>query len=104
MLVRTTYGIGESTSKDRGRTWGPLRPSPAALYHAERCLAICTENGIADFDIAFAYEAMARAYAVAGEAEKSQEYVDLAEKAAQEIEEEGNRDYFLSELGTIADH
>jgi predicted neuraminidase len=32
MLVRTTYGIGESTSSDRGRTWGPLRPSP--IQHA----------------------------------------------------------------------
>ena len=28
MLVRTTYGIGQSISADRGRTWGPLRPSP----------------------------------------------------------------------------
>jgi predicted neuraminidase len=28
MLARTTYGIGESSSTDRGRTWGPLRPSP----------------------------------------------------------------------------
>jgi len=28
MLVRTRYGIGESTSKDRGKTWSPLVPSP----------------------------------------------------------------------------
>jgi predicted neuraminidase len=27
MLVRTTYGIGESVSTDRGRTWGPGGPS-----------------------------------------------------------------------------
>lgn len=27
MLVRTSYGIGESTSMDRGRTWSPLRHS-----------------------------------------------------------------------------
>jgi predicted neuraminidase len=26
-LVRTSYGIGESSSRDRGRTWGPGRPS-----------------------------------------------------------------------------
>ena len=28
MLVRTTYGLGESTSSDRGETWAPLSPSP----------------------------------------------------------------------------
>ena len=27
MLVRTTYGIGESLSTDRGRTWSPGKPS-----------------------------------------------------------------------------
>ena len=36
MLVRTKYGIGESTSTDRGRTWSPLSPSsiqhPAARF------------------------------------------------------------------------
>lgn len=63
---------------------------------------ICTENEIADFDIAFAYEALARAYAVAGKAGKSREYSELAEQAAEQIEEEGNREYFLSELGTVA--
>lgn len=28
MLVRTTYGIGESISTDRGRTWTPGKPTP----------------------------------------------------------------------------
>ncbi len=28
MLVRTSYGIGESISKDRGETWSALVPSP----------------------------------------------------------------------------
>ena len=30
----------------------------AALYHAERCLELCTENGIGDWDLAAAYEAL----------------------------------------------
>ena len=40
MLVRTKYGIGESTSTDRGRTWTPLSPSsiqhPAARFFISR--------------------------------------------------------------------
>jgi hypothetical protein len=76
------------------------RPEPA-LYHAQRSLTLCTENDIGDFDLAFAYEALARAYAVAGDAVKGQEHVALAEQAGQQIEDEGNRDYFLSELKTV---
>jgi len=100
--------IGTPLEFERGewqisRVYAVLNRTQPALYHAERCLAICTEHGIEDFDIAFAYEALARAYAAAGRAGKSQEYMSLAGQAAQEIEEEGNRDYFLSELGTISD-
>ena len=76
------------------------RPEPA-IYHAHRCLALCEANQIGDFDIAFAYEALARAYAIAGGSEKSQEYVRLAGQAAEQIESEDNRDYFLSELATV---
>lgn len=40
MLVRTTYGIGESVSTDRGRTWSPLKPSdiehPTARFFIRR--------------------------------------------------------------------
>jgi hypothetical protein len=78
------------------------RPQPA-LHHAKRCLEICEANGIGDFDLAFAYEALARAYAVAGEATRSREFVSLAEKAAEAIEDEGNRKYTLSELTSVKD-
>ena len=77
--------------------------SEAAIYHAQRCLDICQENDIADFDIAFAYEGLARAYAVAGDAEKSLEYIELANQAGGQIEEEGNREYFMRELRTVND-
>ena len=40
MLVRTNYGIGESTSADRGRTWSPVTPSeiqhPTARFFVRR--------------------------------------------------------------------
>lgn len=37
-----------------------------ALHHAERCLAATTAAGLADFDLAYAHEARARALALAG--------------------------------------
>lgn len=41
-----------------------LGRSAAAVYHAERCLEHCTENGVGDWDLASAYEALPRAHRV----------------------------------------
>lgn len=99
--------IGTSLEFERGewqisRVYSILNRSEAAIHHARRCYAICTESGIGDFDIAFAYEALARAYAVAGDAVKSSEYIRLGEKAGELIEDKDNREYFIGELQGIA--
>ncbi|HUW12703.1 MAG TPA: hypothetical protein VM537_23455 [Anaerolineae bacterium] len=60
-------------------------------------------NGIADFDLAFAYEALARAHAIACDADKSQTCLLQAQQASESIEGEGNREYVAGELQTIAD-
>ena len=43
MLVRSNYGIGESLSTDRGRTWSPVSQAdikhPAARFHIRRLLS-----------------------------------------------------------------
>ncbi len=75
------------------------RPEPS-LYHAKRCLSTCEEYKIGDFDIAFAYEAMARAYAIKGGA-KSKMFLEKAKKAGGAISKEDDKKYFLSELETI---
>ena len=72
-----------------------------ALYHAKRCLDICMENDIGDWDIAFAYEANARAYAVAGKKEEYEKFIEPANKAGEQIKEKGDKDYLFSELKTI---
>jgi len=100
--------IGTPLQFERGewqisRVYAVLNRPQAAIYHAQRCLDICTANQIGDFDIAFAYEALARAYAIAGESEKSREYVRLAQQAGEQIEDEGNREYFSSELRTVTE-
>jgi hypothetical protein len=84
------------------RVYAVLDRPEAALYHAQRSLDLCQANGIGDFDLAFAYEALARAYAVAGDAVKSGEYTELAMHAAEQIEDEGNREYLESELMTVS--
>ena len=76
------------------------RPQPA-LYHAKRSLDVCQKNDIGDFDLAFAYEAMARALALSGERFDCEKYLQLAKEAGKKIKEEEDRNYFLGELNTI---
>lgn len=98
--------IGKPVHFERGewqisRVYAVLnRPQPA-LYHAKRCLEICKENNIGDWDIAFAYEAMARAYAVAGEKTESEKYMKLAKEAGEQIKEKEDKDLFISDLKTV---
>ncbi|MFX0013913.1 MAG: hypothetical protein ACFFB2_12990 [Promethearchaeota archaeon] len=84
------------------RVYSILKKPEIAEYFAKRCIDICEKNGIGGFDIAFAYEAMARACAVAGNREADvQKYITLAKSAGNKIEEKGNKEYFFSELETI---
>jgi hypothetical protein len=95
------------TNLERGdwqisRVYALLKHPHAALYHAERCLSICEKHKIGDFDIAFAYEAMARAYATLGsKSTEVKRYLTLAKKAAGNIAKADDEKYFLSELKTV---
>ncbi len=98
--------IGTPLEFERGewqisRVYSVLNTPESALHHAKRCLGICKENDIGDFDIAFAYEAMARASAIAGEQAEAEKYIQLGKEAGEQIAEKGNKDYFFSELRTI---
>jgi hypothetical protein len=98
--------IGTPVELERGewqisRMYTVLGIPHSAVYHAKRCLEICKENDIRDWDIAFAYEAMARANAAAGQKTECKKYVELAKKAAEQIKEKSDKDYLLSELKTI---
>ncbi|HYG76331.1 MAG TPA: hypothetical protein VEK08_15100 [Planctomycetota bacterium] len=76
------------------------RPEPA-LFHGRRCLEVCEENGIGDFDIAYAHEAIARAHAAAGRFDESRRHTELARLTGEKIKEKDDRDLLLSDLATI---
>jgi Tfp pilus assembly protein FimV len=65
-------------------------------------LDLCTEHRIGGFDLAFAYEALARAYAVAGDGDQARAATDQALAAAEDITEDEDRDLLCSDLQTIA--
>ena len=97
--------VGTGLHHQRGewlisRIYAVLAQAGPALYHADRCLALAQSHAdlMADFDRAFAYEAVARANAIAGNRDRAIEYVGLAEKAGQAIASEDERTYFMDDL------
>lgn len=66
----------------------------AALYHAQNTLRWAEETNAADWDLAYAYEAMARAQALNGNREEFAKYYELTAKAGDDIKEEGDRKQF----------
>jgi hypothetical protein len=98
--------IGGPVNHARGewqvsRVYATLGRTEPALHHARRCLEICEENGIGDFDLAYAYEALARAHAVGGEPDAAARFAELAREAGARIEEDDDRELFESDLTTL---
>ena len=76
------------------------RPEPS-LYHAERCLEICQASKLGDFALAYAYEALARAFALAGKARPREACLKLAKGAGAKIADADERAQFLRDLRTV---
>lgn len=64
-------------------------------------LDICDESGIGSWDRAFAFEALARAAAVAGSPEAARTFAEHALTAAEEIDEDEERNLLLADLEAI---
>jgi DNA-binding transcriptional MerR regulator len=83
------------------RVYAVLGRSEPALWHAARCLAINEANGSADWDIASAYEAMARASAVAGDTDAAADWKAKATAALDGIADQDDRDIIEGDLKTL---
>ncbi|QST00587.1 hypothetical protein IMZ31_03155 [Pontibacillus sp. ALD_SL1] len=98
--------IGTPLNKVRGdwqlaRVYSVSGRAEPALYHAKVCLDLCLDEEIGDFDLAFAYEAMARAYKLAGQTEKKEEYKGLALNACEDIKNEPDRRIVMEDLASL---
>ncbi|MHA2288934.1 MAG: hypothetical protein ACXABG_09105 [Promethearchaeota archaeon] len=101
--VLVANGQGTPLNLQRGewqiaRVYTVLEREEPALYHANLCLKLTQDNDIGDFDLGFAYEAMARASALAGNKKEKDKYLKLAKEAGEKIKDKGDKDYFLGDL------
>ena len=96
--------VGTAVNRSRGewqcsRVYAVLGRAEPALHHARRGLEICQAHGIADWDLAFAYESLARASAVADDLAQLRAYLELA--LAVGIAEDEDRELLHADLATI---
>jgi hypothetical protein len=84
------------------RVYAVLGRAEPALWHARRCLELCEQHGIGDFDLAYACEALARASAVAGDAAAVEQWLGRAREQAERIAEDDDREHLLEDLATIS--
>ena len=70
----------------------------SALYHAQRCLDQCLADDIGDFDLAYAYEGVARALACGGDRVEAEKFYRLAADAGKMIHAEEDYQQFESDL------
>jgi len=82
------------------RVYAVLGEGKLALYHAQRCVQLLevSRKEMEDFDFAFAYEAMGRAYTVNGDKTEAKKFIDMAQKAGEAIKEKDDREIFFSEF------
>jgi hypothetical protein len=82
------------------RVYTVLGRSEPAVWHARRCLEHCEQNRIGDWDLAYAYEALARAHALAGNGAAA-EWKSKARAAGDAISDPEDREHFDEDYATL---
>jgi hypothetical protein len=76
------------------------RPEPS-LFHAQRSLEICEARHVDGFPRAYAYEALARAFAIAGKSRPREACMKLAKATGTKIADAEDRAQFFKDLRTV---
>jgi hypothetical protein len=86
------------------RVYATLGRAEPALYHANRCLAYCETHADAleDWDLPFAYEALARANSIAGNQEEARRHVERARELGARVGDEEDRELLFKDLAALA--
>jgi hypothetical protein len=83
------------------RVYATLGRSEPALFHARRSLDIARLHKLAPFYLAYGYEALARAAALAGKRRDRARYLREAERIGATVRDSDDRRMLLEDLATI---
>jgi hypothetical protein len=97
--------VGTAMNQQRGewligRVHVVLGHAPEALRHAERCFELTKSHKelMKDFDLAYAFEGLARAHAMLGDHKMAEEFITLAEQAGNAIANEEDKSIFMGDF------
>jgi hypothetical protein len=100
--------VGTAANLARGewqvsRVYATLGRAEPAIYHANRCLAYCegSPDELEDWDLPFAYEALARAHGVAGDAAGAERFADSARRLTAQVRDAEDRRVLEAALATL---
>ena len=77
-----------------------LDKSYEALSYAKETLKITEDNNLKDFDLAYAYESIARAHSISENIDESEEWYKKAKTAGDLIADTKDKEYFIVDLNT----
>jgi hypothetical protein len=74
-----------------------------ALHHARRCRELCeaSPEAMEDWDLPYAHESLARAHALAGEADEAGRHASAARELAARVEGAKDREHLEEDLATL---
>ena len=98
--------MGSDVNKARSywlisRVYATLKDFKNALLYGISCLEVCTENEIGDFDLAFGYEAIARAHKIGKNDSEKEKYLALAQEKGELITKKEDREWFYKNLTSL---
>ena len=77
-----------------------LGKSDEALSYAKETLKITEDNNLKDFDLAYAYESMARAHSISENIDESEEWYKKAKTAGDLMASDYDKEYFFVDLNS----
>jgi hypothetical protein len=85
------------------RVYATLGRAEPAIHHARRCLAYCEADpeALEEWDLPYAYEALARAHAVAGETDEAVSFAARARGLCAQITDAEDREQLEGDLGDL---
>ena len=100
--------VGTAANLARGewqvsRVYATLGRAEPALYHGGRCLAYCqaSPDELEDWDLPFAYEALARAHSIAGNSVEAERFAREARELGARIHDDEDRELLEADLATL---
>jgi hypothetical protein len=83
------------------RVYALIGQTDQARHYGQLCLEVSKTEGVLPFYLGYAYEALARSEATAGEREKMKEFLSQAQQVASTLPDPEAKEQLLKDLATI---